>query len=409
MKWLRGDDIKKFLSGHDYDVRKTGNARWIDQKCAADVITIIADCILQYDEHNPDSEGFTSIDIWHDEYTVSFVESIFKKPNLSEQKAKSEYDKFFQQPMEMFANAGILSKSKKGRCNFYAITDRAVLEYIAIRERNALTFLQMYIEKVLTDSGLMPLFDHFFDKQDKSSYADMKDGFSDFTICHTKINGKVECNRIFIKVLNPLAFLRGKCGTERGNLSKGRITYDMLMYNRDNFRDIYANKPKELTRRQYAEQVGLEPSVKLNSYLSQKAKRLLRVFNTTFRTGKSEIVDQHIGDIATHIHHIFPEADFPEICSYLENLIAITPTQHLNYAHPNGNTGRINRDYQQICLIAKAGTIKETIGDDDRDQIYSFGDFMYVLFVGLSNDAFLEIEDGDFDDAVSMINLAYTG
>ena len=95
-------------------------------------------------------------------------------------------------------------------------------------------------------------------------------------------------------------------------------------------------------------------------------------------------------------------------CAYLENLIALTPTQHFNYAHPNGNTSRIDRGYQQICLIAKAETIKEAIEDINCEQIYDFNNFMHVLFVGLNDDAFLEIEHGDFDDAVSAINIAYT-
>ena len=95
-------------------------------------------------------------------------------------------------------------------------------------------------------------------------------------------------------------------------------------------------------------------------------------------------------------------------CAYLENLIALTPTQHFNYAHPNGNTSRIDRGYQQICLIAKAETIKEAIEDINCEQIYDFNNFMHVLFVGLNDGAFLEIEHGDFDDAVSAINIAYT-
>ena len=134
------------------------------------------------------------------------------------------------------------------------------------------------------------------------------------------------------------------------------------------------------------------------------------MFNDTFRHGKSEVYDErHIEDTATHIHHIFSEAEYPEICSYLENLIALTPTQHWNYAHPNGNTGRIDRTYQQICLIAKSAIIQETLADANLDQIYSFSKFMYVLFIGLSNDAFLEVADDDFDDAMSIINLAYAG
>jgi hypothetical protein len=310
--------------------------------------------------------------------------------------------------MEMLAYAGVLNRTKKGNRNISTIANPDMLEYISLREPNALRFLQLYIAKVLSDSGIKHLFDKFFEKQSKSSYEAMKDGFSSFIIKHTRINGTVECNRIFIKVLNPLAFQHGKKGTERGRLSKHKITLDMLMYNRSNFRDIYADKPKDLTRRQYAAQIGHDLSPQFNAYLSQKAKRIVRAFNDDFRDGRTELFDErHIIDLATHIHHIFPEADFPEICAFLENLIALTPTQHLNQTHPNGNTRQISEIYQHLCLIAKAGTIKETIEDVNREQIYDFQKFMFVLFVGLGDEAFLEIEDGDFDDAISAINIAY--
>ena len=45
MRFLTDDELNAFIDTHDYDVRKTGNARWIDQKCTPDVLCIIADCI----------------------------------------------------------------------------------------------------------------------------------------------------------------------------------------------------------------------------------------------------------------------------------------------------------------------------------------------------------------------------
>ena len=407
MKWLKEDDVRTFLLATNYDVRTSGNARWLDQKCAADVVTIVSDCILQYADSHP-SIYFSSMDVWHNQYTIVNVESIFKKPNPDEIKARNEYDKFFQQPMEMLAYSGVLLKQKQGNRNYYRVKERDVLEYLSIRERNALTFLQLYITKVLTDSGIMSLFANFFDKQTESAYYSVKDGFTDFTISNTKINKITECRRIFIKVLNPLAYQLDKRGTEGGHLSKNKITYDMLMYNRDNFRDISSDKPKELTRRQYTEQVGLSPSSSLTAYMSQKAKRLVRTFNDTYCSGRSEVYDErHNDDIAIHIHHIFPEAEFPEICAFYENLIALTPTQHYSYAHPQGNTSKVDLAYQQICLLAKAGTIKDTLEDLSRDQIYEFARFMYTLFIGLDDGIFMNIVNRDFDSAVSAINRAY--
>ena len=126
-----------FCNQYDYDIRKSGNGRWIDQKCAADVVTVIADCVYNYALEDDDGI-FTTADIWHYKYAVENVEAIFKKPGVENEAARSEYDKFFQQPMEMLANARVLTKTKQGNRNFYQINNFEVLEYIALRERNAL-------------------------------------------------------------------------------------------------------------------------------------------------------------------------------------------------------------------------------------------------------------------------------
>ena len=407
MKWLNEKDIENFLSETNYDIKISRNARWIDQKCAADVVTIVADCILNFAEAHPGSE-FTSIDIWHHDYTVCNVESIFKKPNPDEIKARNEYDKFFQQPMEMLSYAGVLSKRKSGNRNIYRIQNRDILTFISIRERNALLFLVYYIKNVITDSGLWSLFENFFKYESQAAYQKVKNGFSSFTIHNTPIKGETECNRIFIKILNPLAYFYNKCGTERGRLSHHKITYDMLMYNRDNFRDLYSNKPKEMTRKEYAAQTGISVDTNYTNYISQKAKKILRIFNDTFRKGQTELYDpKHIGDIATHMHHIFPEAEFPEICGYIENLIALTPTQHLNYAHPLGNTQVIDTAYQHILLLAKISSIEKNIFSTTEEHIYEFSKMIYVLFIGFDDDNFREIEQNNFPEVIQEVNKKY--
>lgn len=100
--------IIDFCDQYDYDIRKSGNGRWIDQKCAADVVTVIADCVYNYALEDDDGI-FTTADIWHYKYAVENVEAIFKKPGVENEAARSEYDKFFQQPMEMLANARVLT------------------------------------------------------------------------------------------------------------------------------------------------------------------------------------------------------------------------------------------------------------------------------------------------------------
>lgn len=364
--------IIDFCNQYDYDIRKSGNGRWIDQKCAADVVTVVADCIYNYALQDEDGI-FTSTEIWHYDYTVENVEAIFKKPGVENEAARSEYDKFFQQPMEMLANANVLKKTKRGNRNFYQVNNLEVLEYIALRERNALFFLKTYIEKVLRDSGIYADFEAFFRTQTKDAYQHVKEVFSSFIIRNTKINGTVECNRIFIKVLNPLAYFNNSCGTEKGRLSEQIITYDMLMYNRNNFRDVYADKPKGVTQKEYATAHPVEVNEAYYHYQSAKAKRFLRLFNDQNRGGQTEHLETaHMRDKAIHMHHIFPEAIYPEICYYLENIIALTPTQHLNYAHPNGHTQEIDEQYQHLLLLSKADRIHENLTDVAAEKIYEF-------------------------------------
>ena len=176
------------------------------------------------------------------------------------------------------------------------------------------------------------------------------------------------------------------------------------MYNRDNFRDIYAEKPKSISRKDYIAQQHIIINEAYYRYLSTKAKRRLKQYNDNYRNGTSEM----LGDTehATHIHHIFPAGEYPEISYYIENLIALTPNQHLNNAHPDGRTTTINRDYQHDCLIVKTDIIRENI-ECSEEVIYSFSDFLHVLFVGFNEDAFLEIEPNDYDGIKAKIELEY--
>lgn len=404
---LTQQEINDFLQKYNYDVRISGNARWIDQKCAADVVTAIADCIYNYELEHP-NRIFTTPDIWHYEYAVENIEAVFKKPGVESAAAKNEYDKFFQQPMEMLSYARVLTKTKKGNRNFYQVNSMEVLEYIALREKNALYFLKTYIQKVLEDSGIYSYFQLFYMNQTKNTYHDVKKAFSDFTIAYTKIKGEVECNRIFIKVLNPLSYFNNAKGTEKGRLSEQIITYDMLMYNRNNFRDVFADKPKGTARKVYAMTHPVEVNDAYYRYQSSKAKRFLRIFNEQQRYAQTEHLDGiHINDKATHIHHIFPEAEFPEICFYIENLIALTPTQHLNYAHPNGRTQEIAEQYQHLLLISKADRIRENLTTDGAERIYDFYSFLFVLNVGFDDDSILEIDSMNFGQVVRAIHLHY--
>lgn len=400
--------IKAFLDAHDYDIRKTGNARWIDQKCTMDVVCLVADCILEYID-NSKSETFTVTQIWYNKYTVDNVKDIFSKPDPSS-KASNEYDKYFGQPIKLLDAAGIIHGERQGSRYIYRIVDRELLEYISFRERNCFTFLCLYIEKVLRDSGIYYLFQNFFESQDADAYMRMKEGFADYTIRHTPINGRTECGRIFTKILNPLAYKHKKLGTEDGHVSSHIITYDMLMYNQRNWRDIYSSKPKDQTRREHeSAEISQSTISPIASYEINKAKKNLRKFNDRYRNGRSEVYDSnHVHDHATQMHHIFPASAYPDIAGLIENLIALTPSQHNLYAHPENHTQYIDKDYQYCCLVAKTGSIRDNIlGDVGDYQIYDFWLYQFVLSTGLSNEDFFRISTNDFDAILQKIEEHY--
>ncbi len=210
--------IIDFLNSHNYDIRISHNARWIDQKCTPDVISIISDCILEYTNYNTEVE-FSVKDIWNSQYARENILAIFSKPDTSSHNAKNEYDKFFGQPIKLLAYSNILIEQRKGNKYIYKISNLDLLYYIMQRDTNALIFLILYIQKVLKDSGIYKAFEIFLQCQNKDSFIKLKDMFINFTINNTPINGKKECGRILTKILNPLAFELQKKGTKKGNIS----------------------------------------------------------------------------------------------------------------------------------------------------------------------------------------------
>ena len=404
---MTNDVIKDFIYEHTYDIRVTRNGRWIDQKCTMDVVCFVADCIVDYIQ-NGGQQPFQSPDIWRSPYAVQSVQDFFGKPDPMNYSAHDEFNKFFRQPMKMLAAAGVLKENgRKNNTIQFSVENLEVLEYIALREKNAYNFLCEYIEKTLKDSGLWGSFERFFDAQDDVEYQNVKDRFTEFSIRYTKINTTVESFRIFTKVLNILACKYRKKGTERGRLSRSFITFDKIMYNQVNWRDELSGKEKNVARRDY-----IPTPAEDNGYYKYRVNRAikkLRQFNDKYNRSRSEVTDtMAIGTAATHIHHIFPRSDFEEIADYLENLIALTSGQHLQKAHPEGNTQVIDRDFQYLCLICKTESIKNNIlGTQGAPVMYSFEYFTHVLAVGLRKPIFEDLPENDFEAVLNQIEVCY--
>lgn len=400
--------LQDFINEHTYDIRRTGNGRWIDQKCTLDVLCFVSDCILEF-VNNGGTQPFQSPDIWRSDYAVTNVQDFFGKPDPLEYGAHDEFNKFFRQPMKMLAAAGVLREDGVVNNTIqFSVENMEVLEYIALRERNAYTFLCMYIEKTLRDSGLGGSFDRFFEGQTKEEYINVKDRFSEFCIRYTPINTAVEANRIFTKVLNTLACKYHKCGSERGHISTNFITLDKIMYNQVNWRDELSGKEKNVARRDYSTPVEPENDSYLK-YRVNRAKKNLRTFTERYRNARSEVTDRlALGSPATHMHHIFPQNEFSEIADYIENLIALTAAQHMQEAHPNGNTQIVDKEFQYLCLMCKTESIKQNLlGGTDAPIIYSFDYYTHVLAVGLKKPQIEDINENDFGSIYSVIEMSF--
>ena len=66
-------------------------------------------------------------------------------------------------------------------------------------------------------------------------------------------------------------------------------------------------------------------------------------------------------------------------------MILLTATQHNTKAHPNNKTQQINKDYQLVCLLAKADTIENSLLRYG-DKYYRKESFVYVINTGLETD-----------------------
>lgn len=375
-------EINDFLNKFDFDVRKTNDARFMDQKVTPDVLCIMADCVLNY---VADREGieFTKDDIWNSNYFNTNVKAIFNKPDAQNDTTRQEYDKFTSQPLRTLAYANVLNMKKDGRKNIYSINNKNLLEFVAMKERNAYIFLFQYLIKVLSDSGELRYFEFYKEKHQngtatKSDFTDLKERFQRFIIGNTAINGKTEVNRIFPKILNIYACEYNIPGTIKGRMSDHQFYYTDLMYNRPNWRDT--NKDKNVSRNEAMEdheELMMEQNVAYSDYMVQKAMNMIRKM---YR--ESEVKDQWANGDATQVHHIFPKSQFPQLAAYLENLIKLTPTQHYTMAHPNNKTDSINKDYQLVCLLAKSDSIETSL--IRGEFVYRKESFIHVINTGLT-------------------------
>ena len=418
---MNDNDIQTYLNSFDLDVRKTKDGTWIDQKCTPDVVSFVADCILTYMEdigsyeHN---ELFTIKNIMLNKNSMDNI-ALFGKPEVV--LGSREYDKFFSQPIKLLNYAHVLKKvGRDGRAFQFKIENYEILDYIAENERNAQIFMNIYIKKVLSDSGQWDVYENFFNDQTREMFYLVKNSFVDF-MCNNTLRGgsrggdTTDIRRMFPKVINCLAVTRRSKGTIRGNISRDVIQRQDILYNRRNFYDELTGKPKGVLRADHDVPIVGEAEARTNVEVN-KAKRKVKNYNRLNNNEMTETfidiafsVDgvlvekeqEEIKKIGTQVHHIFPKGQFPSIADYLENLITLSPNQHVLYAHPNGNTNQIDRLYQYYLLLCKTRRIQM----DDKG-FYSKEKYIEVLNTGFKTEDYTGLED-DFTGIVNRIKDEY--
>lgn len=382
--------IEKHFKDKNFDIRKRdpGYSRFMDQKVTPDVLSFIADCI----QHLPDKNCFTVKDIWQSDYFVKFTRELFQKPLPSDKSAASEYNKFIGQPLKTLGYAKVLTETQR-RANYYSVQNEDLLKNIATSERNAFEFIYRYITKVMDDSEFIEYLIQYQENDNQENFKKLKDRFKRFMYGHTRIANQKEVYRIFPKVLNPFAVKNRLRGSERGHISRDIFAYSDLMYNRVNFRDI--NKSKNVTRKSASHQKNKISHEVLQKYRTDKAVKLIRE-----KYRESEVRDQWaIVGSADVVHHIFPQSEWPKYAAYTENLIKLTPAQHMSRAHPNSRTHIVDEFYQIQCLLAKCDSIESS---------HQNGEFLYSLdnFVRMLNEC-LDLElnlDCSLDDIRIKLN-----
>lgn len=370
-------EVNDAVNGQTFDIRESRNSRFMDQKCTPDVVCAVSECVMNYTLEDY-SKSFTKNDIWHSQYTCDMLDEYFTKPNANRDDMQREYDKFFGQPLLLLASAGVLSDIGTSGRHKYVVTNRDILDYISQSERNSTKFLNAYLTKTMTDSGMMSFFDDFFTSQNRASLESLRNALVAFYRDNTNINGDFEPPRIYNKIINILAFARRKKGSVGGRVSDDILSTSDVMYNRPNWRDI--NKQRTMSRQEAIAQIQHTEYVGSFNYAVAKAKNLVKRLHPFSEIHRFENYP------ASQAHHIFMASEFPEIADCPENIISLTPNQHFYRAHPENKTQIIDKDYQIVCLLCKLDSIEINYREGKDD--YSLPDFVNVLNIGLGTDSF---------------------
>ena len=353
---------KTLRKGLHYEQKTTPDLIW----CVAHVISEITQNDLTFvfsDKNIRDSESFNSL-----------MQDYFSKaPQIN---AENEYNKVSSYQLGLLSFAGLL-KIVDGRPKKYQINNFEAIDFLSTNDLNASKFLGEYTEKFLIDNGLISHFEQYKNAPNQDNHLRAKEAYWEWAKINTGVRGddRRHTYRVFNKMFNVYCNKHRIPGEEASNITSGPCPYSFLIYNRENFRD--QDMPSGMTRQQYKEEVLSEiDSDGVVATLLKKAKDTIRA-----RHGNdSEIKDINLGyepNSGVHVHHILPQHSYSQFSLSRENLIALTPGQHLSRAHIEASTKTINFDFQKICLQQKFKAISKSV--IDNDGFYNLSEFIKIL------------------------------
>lgn len=353
------------------DLRKTRDTAGIhfEQKITPDLLWCVAEVILDLVSVNSDTI-FTDDDIRRSSFFISTMREYFTKPGQIES-TENEYNKVSSYQLGFLAFCRVLAEIEN-RPKAFRVVNLDVLRYLSLNDRNVLNFLEAYVDKFIIDNNLEDYFDEYQHLSTQRNYVRLKDKYWEWAQENTGVRTKnpQHSYRVFNKIFNIYAHNHRLPGESGSRVRPGVCPYEYLVYNRKNFRDAYM--PEGMSRREYVETIQLnrENSSVLSSLVARSKHEIRR------RHSVSE-VNSPEESAGIHVHHIFPDNEYPQFSYFKENLIALTPGQHFSNAHLQANTLRINTQYQIVCLLAKLRSISESIRLND--SFYNIRNLIFML------------------------------
>lgn len=344
-----------------------------EQKITPDLIWCVSHVVLNL-IGNDQSRVFTDKDIRESLVFNSLMRDYFSK--APQENAENEYNKVSSYQLGVLAFAGILDQVAE-RPKKYQVNNIEALKFIAVNDFNASSFLCEYTEKFISDNGLSEVFENYRQNPNQDNYLKAKESYWNWAKTHTAVKGddRRHTYRVFNKLFNVFCYKNRLPGEDASNITSGPCPYSFLIYNRTNFRD--KDMPSGMTRQQYQEEVlsEIEQGGVVETLL-QKVKDLVKVRHGNDSEIK-ELTFNYVANSGVHVHHILPRHSYPQYSLSKENLISLTPGQHLSLAHVEANTRTINPEFQRACLKKKFEHIKTSV--EANDGFYDLKEFIKIL------------------------------